>query len=124
MRATIAGLVFCLVLGGCASGGGSAPGDRRLITESEIAAANVHTAFDVVQRYRPEWLRTRGPQSMTAAGSEEPVVYINNNRHGELATLRSISTQGIREIRYYSGPEATQRWGTGLPGGVIAITIL
>jgi hypothetical protein len=123
MRTALSLVLIILALGACASGGGRVPLDRSVITQEQVQESGASNAFDIVQRYRPEWMRSRGAQSIMNAGAENAVVYVNNNRYGDISTLRQIPADGIGQIRWYSAPEATQRWGTGVSGGVIAVTL-
>jgi hypothetical protein len=50
-----------------------------------------------------------------------PVVYIDEIRHGGLGTLHGIPASEILSIQYFSTADATTRWGTGHPSGVINI---
>jgi hypothetical protein len=115
--------LIVLVLAGCASSG-TAPsgGDRSVLSQVELEEFPSSTVYDVIERRRPEWLRSRGTFSLRRPDSGFPVVYINDVREGDLRALRSLQALSIMEIRYFSGPQATQRWGTGVPGGVIAVT--
>jgi hypothetical protein len=48
-------------------------------------------------------------------------VYVDNVRYGDLQVLRDIPINEIRELRYWNGPDATNRWGTGVVAGVIEV---
>jgi hypothetical protein len=63
----------------------------------------------------------RGPTSFLEPEGELPAVYMDNVRYGDLEVLRDIPVNEILEIRYWSGPEATNRWGTGVVAGVIEV---
>jgi hypothetical protein len=118
---------------GCASGGGSAGTasaarqNPNLISAEEIADASSSNAYDLIQRLRPNYLRTRGAVHGTPNGTTNKieyvdlVVYLNENRLGGTDQLRQISTSDIREIRYFSASEATTKWGTGHSAGAIQI---
>ena len=41
-----------------------APQNRNLITADEIGRSNASNAYEAVERLRPAFLRTRGPQSI------------------------------------------------------------
>lgn len=79
------------------------------------------TAYDLIQRLRPRWLLPRGQNSFTHPGSEYPVVYIDEIRHGTLMTLRQIPPSHIRRVEFIGTADATTRWGTGHRAGVINI---
>jgi len=50
-----------------------------------------------------------------------PIVYIDEIRHGALTTLGQIPTSEIRTLQFFSTADATTRWGTGHPSGVINV---
>jgi hypothetical protein len=71
---------------------------------------------------RPDWLRSRGSQSVRDPAQTEVVVYVNGQKHGGPRSLEQFPITGIKEMRYYTATEATNRWGTGHNGGVIYLT--
>jgi hypothetical protein len=124
MRHLIPALALPLVMAACAAGGNGPPAvARNVITSEQIQETSLSVAYDVVQRLRPEWLRSRGPTSIGHTTAEWPIVYVNSGRHGDLDTLRTMAVVDVREIRFLSGPEATQRFGTGVSGGVIQVLL-
>jgi hypothetical protein len=117
-------LVLALVAGlvACASGGrrsGARETDR--ITFQEIEVLQVATAYEVVERLRPEFLRTRGATSVSNPVPQEAVVYLDGLRQGGLDALRRISKESLREIRYIDSRDATTQYGTGHRGGAILV---
>ncbi len=105
------------------------PPTRDIISRVEIDATDVNTAYEIVQRLHPQWLRARGQITLREAGEEEvetsgavgPVVYVNNARRGDIAELRTISVETISEIFYFNGRDASFRFGTGHPSGVLQV---
>ena len=137
LHAAVIATALCSALG-CASRGGSGAstgssaaqlrGNSNVITSEEITAGAGSTAYEVIQRLRPNYLRTRGAVrgAPTANGNNslEPidiVVYVNESRVGGSDQLRQISVHDIREIRYFSANEATTKWGTGHSAGAIQV---
>jgi hypothetical protein len=112
-------LLILLACGGARTAGGQR--DRDLITEPEIVATQLRDAYEVVQALRPEFLRTRGVSSFRATDPVEAVVYVDGVRQGALATLRRVSWEVLREIRYIDAREATTRYGTGHGAGAILV---
>ena len=112
-----------LLLAACASGGspGEATRDRNLITAEEIATVPITTAWELVSRLRPEWLRNRGPASMRASAPEYPVVYIDEVSSGGLEALQRISSIAIAEVRFISARDAATRFGLNHGGGAIMV---
>jgi hypothetical protein len=129
MRRRIAIPLLMLMLAGCASAGGketsSSPSkpnrDRNLITAAEIDASHESSAYLLIQALRPNMLVARGSTSITL---QDPgvVVFLDNQRFGNVESLKSMQPTNIAEIRYLSPSEAQSRWGLGFPQGVIHIT--
>lgn len=108
----------------CASAGGPGnPGERRsadVITAAEIQkVTGLTTAYDAVQRLRPQFLRTHGRS--TFVGSEGIVVYVDGMQRGDLDALRQIGINDVKEIRYVNARDATTKYGTGVNQGVIEV---
>ena len=144
MRARVAVVVVAAALcWGCASGGGSASGNtpktgssgitapkqksggQDLILESEISsrAGEATNALQIVQKLRPQMLRSRGVISPNDPNGEAttPKVYVDNVSYGTLESLANINSAQIKEIRYIKATDATTQWGTGHTGGVILV---
>ena len=98
-------------------------GNSSLITESEVelAAGSASNAYEVIEKVRPAMLRRRGGPSSSEGEQPGILVYLDDVRVGELGLLRNIPTSQIKEIRYLNATDATQRWGTGVPDGVIQV---
>jgi hypothetical protein len=118
-------LFFLLVLGACqsaAGGGGRAPSSRSSITEEELNDLPASTVFQAVQRLRPTWLRGR-VTTVRGASSERyyAQVFVDGLHRGDLDVLNGMDVREVQEIRYLSASDATTRFGTGYPGGIIEI---
>lgn len=108
----------------CASAGATGNGTYRdpvAISEQEIAASNESNAFDVVQRLRPMFLKTRGRSTINAGRSEYASVFVDGAYYGQLNSLRNLIPNQIHEIRYLSGPESAGKYGLGYGSGAIEI---
>lgn len=114
-----------LLLVACASGpsSGEPSRDRYLITAEEIQDLPVTTAWELVERLRPAWLRSRGPASMRSSAPEYPVVYIDEVQSGGLEALQRVSSLSIHEIRFISGRDAATRFGLNHGAGAILVSI-
>ena len=117
-----------VALAACASGGGASAATQNpnVISTEEIVASSASNAYEVIQRLRPNFLRTRGavhgtPGAANAVEMVDLVVYLNENRLGGSDQLRQVSTTDICEIRYFNSSEATTKWGTGHSAGAIQI---
>ena len=109
---------------GCASSGTAGTTVRRepnLITEQEIAASNESNVFDVVNRLRPMFLKTRGRSTINAGGSEYASVFLDGQYFGELGSLRNIVASQIHEIRYLNGPDAVSKYGMRYGSGAVDV---
>lgn len=130
-------LMAGLVLSACATAGsGSAGGSSsNVITSEELRALEgVSSAYDAVQRLRPRFLRGRtgtfgtgganDPLSRTSSAAEQStvVVYLDGVRFGGIDALRRINVDGVREIRFVPGRDATTKYGTNHGGGVIEVS--
>lgn len=93
---------------------------RDPITIEEMQSVQSLTnGYELVQRFRPRWLRARGRSSMSS--SAPVVVFVDNVHLGAVESLYNIAVERISEIRYFDAADATSRWGTGFSGGVIEV---
>ena len=114
-------LLLVLAAAACASSGtarASRP-DADLITRAEIDEAGPSSAYDLIQKLRPTWLRKRGNTSFTQ--ETDLVVYLDGVRMGNRDALRNISTNAIQSIEYLDSRRATNRFGSGHVAGAILI---
>ena len=100
-----------LGLWSCASGSGGPSRDPDLISTEEIEAADLRTAYEVVERLRPLWLRSRGDRSTHL--TTEIVVYQDNTMLGDIETLRSVPIELVDVIRSLDAAEAGRLAGLG-----------
>jgi hypothetical protein len=95
--------------------------DREIITQDEIQSSHGSTAYDVIRKLHSNFLSYRGRTSIRDVESALPVVFVDDQAYGSVSVLRSIPASQIAEIRLYRAWEATIKFGSGLPGGAIAI---
>jgi hypothetical protein len=94
-----------------------------VITSDELASRSALTARQVIEQLRPQMLRVRGTTTLGNAQTTDVIwVYFDGTKMGTLEVLNSIGAHEIREIRYLSPSEATNRYGTGHVQGVILVT--
>jgi hypothetical protein len=106
------------------SGGAAAKPSRgapNLITADEIAHASAQNAYDVIQKLRPTMFRPTQISSANAQANGELVIYVDNNRYGDITSLRQITASSIASIRAFTSSEAQMRWGPGHPSGAIEV---
>ena len=118
-------IVLSVVLSAaCASG---PPGEARArsrtsgpITREQLAQLGQFNAYQVVSRLRPQWLRSRGMANLRGE-QLVAVVFVDRAPRGELRMLERISADDVERISFMPGRDATTRYGTGYPGGIIEV---
>jgi hypothetical protein len=122
-----ASLLMLLSLAACAGGGGGerSTGNRDILTREEMETSVSPDLFSIVQERRPRWIRggrTQGPLSPQGGeAGEAVVVYFDNSRQGGVEALRGLPIDGVREVRFLSGPDAQQRFGLDHRMGAILV---
>jgi hypothetical protein len=107
-------LVGMMAVIGCASTpprDGSAPARRgNVLSAEEIASAHadINTAYDAVQRLRPNWLTQR---SSAQSGSSYAAVFVDDQFVGDITSLRNINAYQVGDVRYYDPSQAGARFG-------------
>jgi hypothetical protein len=104
-----AAVTLALTVTACASTGNprTTEASRDVVTSIEINATTANSAYDLINRLRPNWLRSMGPGSMGGGvRTQEIVVYLDDSRLGGLDALRSLSTAGIRSMRFLDATRA------------------
>jgi hypothetical protein len=124
MRYTLIVLGTLLLLTTACTAHSSEPrsGSRTIITQEEIESVTARSAWEVVQMLRPEFLQLGAVTAMQTARQDDRIVFLDGRRMGPVQELRNIpTTLTITSIRLLSGPEATERWGTGYRAGAIEV---
>jgi hypothetical protein len=102
----------------------SAPRWAEVLTAEEITntKAEEATAYDAVSRLRPNWLAAHGVTSFSKKGAEYAIVYMDDQKYGDLNTLKSFKAFQVAEMRYYDVTQAGARFGVAAGnGGVIEV---
>lgn len=102
-------VTLALTVSACASSGNpkTTEASRDVVTSIEIDATTANSAYDLINRLRPNWLRSMGPGSIGGGvRTQEIVVYLDDSRLGGLDALRSLSTAGIRSMRFLDATRA------------------
>ena len=127
MRALPVSTVLALILlAGCVSGSatsGLQGGERNRISLEEIQTQPSTSAFEIVSRLRPNWLRGHSGtfRSGSGTGRNSPAVFVDGRPFGALDSLHQFGTEVLQELRFISAPDATTRFGTGDPAGIIEV---
>jgi hypothetical protein len=98
-----------------------------VLTAQELGTFNYEgrTAYDVVSRLRPAWLRVRGVQSISGASdsTEFALVVVDGHPLGRIGILRDIQAEQMNDLRYYDPSEAGGRYGARGASGVIEVRL-
>jgi hypothetical protein len=116
--------ILSLLVSACAARAPSNPTplpDREMLTQADLLEHHFATAFEAVEALRPNWMQTRGANTLLTAQAQV-VVYLNDTRLGGVDTLKQITTPAIVAIRHFDGRAATARWGLDHGQGVILVT--
>jgi|KBSSwiStaDraftv2_1062776.scaffolds.fasta_scaffold55339_3 hypothetical protein len=113
---------------------------RDLITREEILASAQKDAdlYSAVRSLRPHFLapprgtRTLGMERNTAggyvqgAGAKVPdaLLYVNENRLGDISGLKNILAGDTYEVRYLDPAKAEERFGVDAMGGAVLVTLV
>ena len=101
-----------LALWSCATGTGGPSRDRDVISAAEIeSTAGLRSAYEVVERLRPLWLRSRGDRSTHL--TTEIVAYQDNTMLGDVESLREVPIELVDQIRSLDSSEAMRLAGLG-----------
>lgn len=102
--------------------------DPNLLTNEQIVQSGLTTAWDVVDRLRPQWLHVRAPRSITGGGptvsgpgATNVVVYIDGVRAGDLSALKAVIASSVESMKFLDASEATSEHGTGHLFGAIEV---
>lgn len=100
--------------------GKSSGGDPDVITQEQIQeVGTMSSAYSLVQRLRPNWLRKRGANSVSNPG--DIIVYVDGSRYGSPSALRQIEVVDVESMERLSAGEATTKFGGGHENGVILV---
>ena len=116
-------LPLATILLACAATQGTGPrSSARVLTADEIDEVAVTTAYEAVERYRPQWLYTRASPTRYNLDTSPPVLYLDGIRLDNFRELERIRAEVVERMEYLSPSDATNRFGTNHSGGAILIT--
>ena len=117
MRASIGGpcvlglLALSACLSGCSSATQGPRGERDLITAEEVEGVAVSNAYELIERLRPLWLRSRGGRSTRL--ETEIVVYLDGSMLGGIDALNGIPIEMVGSVRALDAADAGRLPGLG-----------
>lgn len=124
MRITaLVGLVAAVFLACSPPSTARAARSPNVITKEEIVASHANNAYDAVSMLRPAFLNFHGQTTINGSDTGYPKVYLEHILFGDLSSLRTMDVNGIREIHYYNGAEASSRFGLGNVSGAIEVVV-
>lgn len=94
------------------------------ITAKELRTVDDRDAYTAIALLRPNFLTNRGQTSILLDSPNQPEVFIDGMYYGPFDALRQIPVHELKEIRFLDVGDATIRYGTGHPAGIIDITSL
>lgn len=120
-------------LAGCSGAAGSAiraePGettrrDRNVLLRSELSEGQQAelSVYDAIRHFRPHMLRIAAPSSLRGSDAAL-VVYVDETPFGGVNALQQFRMLNVERVEYFSGPEATTRYGTDHGAGAIVIRL-
>lgn len=111
-----------LACGGMGGSGGSGGSDALTSQQLRDLQSRYDNMYELIESERSTWLRRRGSTSIQDPSASNPVVFVDGVERGALSTLRQISPSNVAEAEYVNSRDATTRYGTGYPGGIIRIS--
>jgi hypothetical protein len=100
---------------------GPARGSGNLITRAELESSPITNAYDAAQRLRPQWF-SRPTAATLQPGGNPIMVFVDRTQFGTLESLRNLHTDQIEEMEFVPARDATTRYGTGYPSGIVEVT--
>ena len=101
--------------------------DRNTITREEIMASAQKDGdlFQAIRSLRPHFLaKPRGVRTMGASPPQEPAVFVNGSRLGELALLKTILAADVHEVRYLDPAKSQDEYGSDVTGGAVVVQLV
>ena len=96
--------------------------DPDLIVAEELANYSTMMLADAIRQLRPRWMNVRGAPSVEFGGNRTVPVVVDGGAPQDWGILDSLRPDQVLSIRYHSAADATMRWGTGFPNGLIEVT--
>ena len=85
-----------------------------LLTSDDLGTLQPTDLYESVRWFRPSFLRGRSP-------THEVVVYVDGLEVGGVASLHDIAASDVAYVAFLTPADATTRFGTGHPGGVLFV---
>ncbi len=94
-----------------------------VITADELTAPEIMAgdALSAIQRLRPRFLMVQGQKSSSNTSAGSVKVSIDGAPLLGVDQLHNVQTSSIKEIRYLSASDASQRFGTAANAGAVIL---
>lgn len=117
-------LVLSLGLMGCVSSSTtqqSGLSSNRIVVGELPASVNGLSAYEIVKRYRSNWLEKRGPSSFKSPVTIKVYLDGATTPYGPAEALRQVRMTNVVSIRYFNAQEAQFKFGLGNVAGAILV---
>jgi hypothetical protein len=127
IRKSVLACFIVIAISACSSAttatGDSPTQKRSTITTEEIQKISNPgwSAYDLISRVRPEWLRARNPQTLREPDPIYPIIYLDDIENGEIESLKDITISRVASVQYITAYDTTARFGKTYVGGAIMV---
>ena len=122
MRLVIAVSIIMLAQACVSTGAGDGVRrDPNLIVAEELANHATMMLADAIRQLRPRWMNPRDLPAL--AGATVPVV-VDGGVPQNWMILDGLRAAEVQSVRYHNSGDATMRWGTGFPNGLIEVSTM
>ena len=98
--------------------------DPNVIMAGELANYSTMMLADAIRQLRPRWMNVRGAPSVEFGGDRRVPVVLDGGAPQDWGILDSLRPDQVQSVRYHSAADATMRWGTGFPNGLIEVATM
>ena len=98
--------------------------DPSVILAQELANYSTMMLADAIRQLRPRWMNVRGAPSIEFGGDRRVPVVLDGGAPQDWGILDSLRPDQVQSVRFHSAADATMRWGTGFPNGLIEVTTM
>lgn len=122
-KAPLTVLLLAMMASACAmpQRTGEERGKRDSLTPREFLGTDCVSALDAVQRFRPGWLRARGPTGFADSIPDYPRVVVDNVMMGDPTQLQWVALANVLDMRFIDAGQAAVRYGLGFTSGAIVV---
>ena len=98
--------------------------DPSVIVAEEFANYSTMMLADAIRQLRPRWMNVRGAPSIEFGGDRRVPVVVDGGAPQDWGILDSLRPNQVQSVRFHSAADATMRWGTGFPNGLIEVVTM